>query len=290
MPENKKKVETKKISREGLAKWIVISSYPKLMAEITKDDDMFLLGAWETFAKWKKEKSAEYESLQWESGLINWPEWEEWREELKADKSEGEKQPTERHSSNIYLNRWKIFYKILSTEPLFESDFMRIGRKRSFSAPEQCNAYRFLNAIIVSSEVSKDEKEEIQKGKVRKVGGYTIEPGANLEGANLEGANLEGANLRGADLRDANLSGVYLMRANLTKADLSGAYLTGADLERADLTGADLTGANLMNAGLNGATFAPEQILKARNWDVADFDEGVMEKLIELAAKRKEAG
>jgi uncharacterized protein YjbI with pentapeptide repeats len=80
-------------------------------------------------------------------------------------------------------------------------------------------------------------------GTTRTVGGYTIEPNANLVGANLSGADLSGAALSGANLSDANLTG-----AILTNADLSGANLTGANLYGTNLSGADVTKANMTGA------------------------------------------
>ena len=64
-------------------------------------------------------------------------------------------------------------------------------------------------------------------GSTKLVGGYKIEPGANLRDANLRDANLDGANLDGANLAGANLTGANLSRADLEDAILNGANLTG---------------------------------------------------------------
>ena len=98
---------------------------------------------------------------------------------------------------------------------------------------------------------------------------------ADLNGANLGGANLSGANLREADLGGANLSGANLYRVDLYRADLS-----GANLYRAGLSGANLGGANLIGADLSGVkNIDPEQIKQANNWELAQFDEEMKEKL-----------
>ena len=110
----------------------------------------------------------------------------------------------------------------------------------------------------------------------KRVYGYVIEPGADLNNANLSDANLMGANLSGANLTNANLSGANLLRAKLQGAKLTGADLTGVNLTLANLAGGslsgaklsdaklsisflkdiNLTGANLINASLNGANLS----------------------------------
>jgi hypothetical protein len=83
----------------------------------------------------------------------------------------------------------------------------------------------------------------------RTVGGYTIEPNANLTGANLSGADLGGAALSGANLANANLTGAILTNADLTGADLTGANLYGTNLSGATVTGAKLAGAKFDSTG-----------------------------------------
>jgi len=70
---------------------------------------------------------------------------------------------------------------------------------------------------------------------MKKVNGYKIEKGADLQGADLWDANLQGANLQGANLRRADLQGADLQDANLQNTNLWGANLQCADLRGANI-------------------------------------------------------
>lgn len=134
--------------------------------------------------------------------------------------------------------------------------------------------------------------------------------GANLSSANLWGAGLVGANLVGADLSSAtlwraDLAGTNLGSATLTRANLQNAVLERADLSSASLAGTNLSGAYLRDANLAGASLVgadlsrtyfwgtnlrgadlidaremtPEQIKRAKNWQLAQYDNGLRKKL-----------
>ena len=113
---------------------------------------------------------------------------------------------------------------------------------------------------------------------------------ANLEKADLRGSSLFGADLEGADLRQAKLEEAELVRVDLEGADLRQAKLEEANLEEAnlsyvDLSKANLNKANLERANLEGASFIESsdldtaQIKSACNWQEADFDKKLREKL-----------
>ncbi len=126
----------------------------------------------------------------------------------------------------------------------------------------------------------------------------------NLSGAELRNANLSNiyfketkfneANLYQAKFNDALLYSAEFKFANLHKADFTDANLKGADLSDAIFTGANLTNANIENAKfLNSEIYyfisgkrvkkenqiTVEQILKAKNWDKAEYNSDVEEKL-----------
>ena len=85
------------------------------------------------------------------------------------------------------------------------------------------------------------------------IGGWPIEPGADLSGANLSNAKILAADLTGANLTGANLERADLTGANLTGANLTNANLRNARLSRANLSQANLTNASLMQAFIDGA-------------------------------------
>jgi uncharacterized protein YjbI with pentapeptide repeats len=111
--------------------------------------------------------------------------------------------------------------------------------------------------------------------------------GTNLRTANLQGAVLKFANLKGAILFNADLTGSNLEFANLTEAKLFQANLTKSRIGAANFTDADISWANLVELDLGGAadfrglaivwTAADlkEQILKARGWENAFFDDSI---------------
>jgi uncharacterized protein YjbI with pentapeptide repeats len=111
----------------------------------------------------------------------------------------------------------------------------------------------------------------------------------------LNGANINEVILKDAWLPEIQLQGAYLKKANffntnLTEADLTEADLTEADLTEADLTEADLTEANLQKANLTEAdlkqanlrkvkNLTPEQVKVAKNWEKANYDPELRQKL-----------
>jgi hypothetical protein len=109
------------------------------------------------------------------------------------------------------------------------------------------------------------KKANLEKAYLKKT--YFL--AAGLYKTNLFEAQLDGANLRAASLKEANLARANLVGANLSRSDLEGANLEGANLEKANLEGANLIEAKFTN----------EQIKKARNWHLAKYDEGRLEKL-----------
>lgn len=128
--------------------------------------------------------------------------------------------------------------------------------------------------------------------------------GASLKHAILTGAHLTGAKLYGkADLTSAHLNKAHLIEADLTQAFLSytdftdanftGATLLEADFTNSNLLGANFLGANLTNAKLIGAEVAyahlekafgiiPQQIKRAKNWQLAVYDRNFNEKYLNL--------
>lgn len=256
-------IKKKKISRAGLAKWVVISSHSELREAVCEDNDMFILGAWESYSCWTINKIKRKNAiLEWKSGKIKWSEWQKWRK-MKPEDKRGQEKKLE--STSQYLNRWETFYKKYSDDPLFKSGFITKGKSKSFDTLDHCEVYHFLNKLIVTSDISEKEPE---KTRLRKLDRSKIKPRAHLEKndlrfQNLIGANLGGAILSGANLTETNLSGAILYRANLRKA-----YLRGANLIE--------------------ASFDESEILEATDWDMAFYSKGVLERLKKLDKKIQE--
>jgi BTB/POZ domain-containing protein KCTD9 len=107
---------------------------------------------------------------------------------------------------------------------------------------------------------------------------------ARLEFAELQNANLQRAKLCKAGLLDAHLQSAQLGGATLTQTILKGANLQDATLQFANLADADLTGANLMRTdltgiNLTGANLQPQQVKRARNWQLALYDAALCQQL-----------
>lgn len=86
------------------------------------------------------------------------------------------------------------------------------------------------------------------------IGGFIMNPGAQLVSADVSGLDLSGVDLSGSMLQYANLTGT-----NLTGANLANTYLNGATLQGTNVTGVDLTGAifdGATSAGLIGSPAA----------------------------------
>lgn len=115
-----------------------------------------------------------------------------------------------------------------------------------------------------------------------------------LEGAQLVKASLREANLTGACLLGSFLSRATLYGANLSEADLSGAELLNANFNGCDFREAKLIDANLVNAKFkNARNLTPEQVMEAKNWELAIYDDGLSEKLglnSDLVAKTGKIG
>jgi uncharacterized protein YjbI with pentapeptide repeats len=109
---------------------------------------------------------------------------------------------------------------------------------------------------------------------------------AVLKGADLEAAQLQGANLTGARLGGARLVSTKLQGANAERAAFDGAALQEANFDRADLRAARFRGADLNNAFFRGARFdepALKSMLESENWEKANLDPDVRERLKQLA-------
>ncbi|BAU12609.1 pentapeptide repeat-containing protein [Leptolyngbya sp. NIES-3755] len=98
---------------------------------------------------------------------------------------------------------------------------------------------------------------------------------AQLSGSIFTNAVLYSADLRSANLREADLRYAILSRANFTNADLSQADLSYANLVNTKLEGADLYKARFIQAKISDF----DRIKAAKNWETADYDPIVREKL-----------
>jgi hypothetical protein len=110
-------------------------------------------------------------------------------------------------------------------------------------------------------------------------------PYANLDYINLQSTFLSRADLHSADLNVANLQSAILVDANLHSANLYGANLRTASLWNADLRSADIK-----EADLQSAEFIDTEIIRARNWDQANYSDGVLIKLGTLYEELKAKG
>jgi hypothetical protein len=102
----------------------------------------------------------------------------------------------------------------------------------------------------------------------------------DLSVTDLRGAHLTRADLEWASFREARLEGAWFIQAHLR-----GAYFQGARLERAMFINAHLEGASFTEANLEGTIFLGavgldvKQIIDARGWRNATFDEDFAKKL-----------
>lgn len=102
------------------------------------------------------------------------------------------------------------------------------------------------------------------------------------------GRNFSNQDLSNRDFRSASLMGADFTKCNLQKSDLRSAALMGAFLEEAILKETDLRGVALMGAFIKKADFrgakldeiAIWSIGKAYDYELAIFDQGVMEQII----------
>lgn len=229
----------------GLAKWTVINALdPELTEELA--DDSFYLAAWEAYCLWNSNKdSAEYMAFEWDSGKILWGELEKWIkfQATNLDTADPKTMGINTESDSSLLEKWDDFYKKWSREKYFDQSKVFAVGKPSFISKDQCEAYKFLNQVIVSREPAEPEKVKSSNQEGLIINGYRIGPGEDL---------------RNVDLRKANLEGV-------------------------DLRGADLKGANLRRADLRGAKYYNSRILTAKNWRDAIFDKGVLKMLEEFS-------
>lgn len=258
------KSNKKKISRNGLAKWTVVNAIdPGLAQELA--EDTFYLAAWEAYWLWKKNpKNEKHQTLKWNTTTLHWSELTQW-EALKANPSEDNENAYLGLNSNYeLLERWERFYKKWSGEKFFDQSKVFVVGQPSFTSVDQCEAYKFLNQVIVSREKSDPAKEKTSNDEVPIVNGYRIGPGEDLREANLLRAILARANLKGAFLFRANLMEANLVAANLFEADLSEANLVGATLDRADLKESLLNGSRLVGANLNRVDLREANLEKAR--------------------------
>jgi len=148
-----------KISRNGLAKWTVINS---LNADLTQElaNEPFCLAAWEAYWLWKKNPNKEkHQTFKWNTTTLHWNEFTRW-EELQANPSEDNENAYLGLNSNYeLLERWERFYKKWSGEKFFDQRKVFAVGQPSFTSVDQCEAYKFLNQVIVSREKTDQEKE-----------------------------------------------------------------------------------------------------------------------------------
>ena len=165
-------------------------------------------------------------------------------------------------------------------------------------------AANLMNASLIISDLSDANLSLTNFEGAKLMGAYLYDSNfllASLSGANLEGAKLMDANLSRAKLMFANLKDAHLDRAFLIFAELGAAELPGADFKGANLVGADLSLTNLKDADLEGADLGcldhpfsgeercadfrlavhltPEQVKKAKNWQLAIYDPEFRSKL-----------
>jgi len=124
------------------------------------------------------------------------------------------------------------------------------------------------------------------KLRLANLGGVTFEEKANFQGADLKEANLYQASLPVAIFRDASLVWADLRYAALSGADFTNANLSSVDLRSADITGAIFKGADLSDAVFDRRNkgMDVDQIMAAKNWENAHYDNGFAIKLAKLDA------
>jgi Pentapeptide repeats (9 copies)/Pentapeptide repeats (8 copies) len=121
-------------------------------------------------------------------------------------------------------------------------------------------------------------------------------PGVNFRQAKLPSANLVNACLKEGNFWSAQMENANLQQATLKDANFNEACLEGVNFSRSILHSATFKGANLKDcifdcAEINKVDFTKaknlpiNQIVLAEGWKTATFDEGVMEKLNQIATK-----
>jgi uncharacterized protein YjbI with pentapeptide repeats len=119
---------------------------------------------------------------------------------------------------------------------------------------------------------------------------------ADLSSAALTKADLEAAQMQRANLEDARLRGARLISTKLQDAKAQHAAFEGAALQEANFDGADLRAAAFRDADLNNTFFRgtvfDEPALRsivadAKNWQKANFDPDVRERLESMDGSRK---
>lgn len=102
---------------------------------------------------------------------------------------------------------------------------------------------------------------------------------AALYKVSLIRAKFDNVTLSNADLRNSILKESSFIEANLRSADLREAYIQGAVFSEANLEGADLRGVKGREAA---------QIVAAKNWWLAKYDDEFAQELTEFAQKQAE--
>lgn len=183
--------------------------------------------------------------------------------------------------------------------PIYDSYLKLDSPAKWISFTNEDDYYRKHFADFAEQEVSYKPDNWSSEKPAEGVKGAMLEH-ANLDYAYAHSAFLIKAKLSRASLKDATLTGAILVgamldgkadltNAHLDKANLIGANLTEAILSGVDFTGADLTGANLYKADLTRADLTgvigikPEQIKKAKDWQLAFYDRNFNEKHLKLS-------
>lgn len=112
----------------------------------------------------------------------------------------------------------------------------------------------------------------------------------DMKKATMMSIDFSNADLSNADMRSGAFMGALFKGANLYGTDLRGCSFMGAFFEKAKLGMAKLQGAAFMGAFVNGADFLGAEwddvslwsISKSYDFDKAKFDEGILDKIINL--------
>jgi hypothetical protein len=109
--------------------------------------------------------------------------------------------------------------------------------------------------------------------------GIVLTENDDLSWSDLTDSNFEGSTLASIKLNGAHLSGVRFKNADLRKAHFNAAHFEPVppDFDKADIEGAEFFGVT----GLGYQSYLA--IYRAKNWEKANYDEGV-KRLIECAA------
>jgi uncharacterized protein YjbI with pentapeptide repeats len=273
----KKQIEKKEITREGLAKWVIINSLnPRIKGKLL-DGDMFLLGAWEAYVFWKgasKRERKKLDKFKWVDDFISWSQFEKQNQSSKelVPKEEKVGDVKEEKSSPRLFSIWQSFGEHHRNE-IEKGEFLKVGGK-VFDTKEKCQYYKHLNQFIVLKEKPQNVTEGNQLRKKTEVGRNTIKIGTDRNTIILSGdysnRDLSRRDFSGQDFSEARFNGANLSYVKLIETDLR-----GADFKDADLRGADLRGANLFDANFSGASLMEASLegsnLKRSNLKETDF-------------------